>query len=44
MRIEKTVDCEKNEGTTMNFLLSHWRCIVPAVFIAVVLLIQNKNK
>jgi hypothetical protein len=28
----------------MDFLLSHWHCIVPAILIAVVLLVQNKGK
>jgi hypothetical protein len=28
----------------MELLLSHWHCIVPALMIAVVLLVRNRNK
>jgi hypothetical protein len=27
----------------MDFILSHWHCIVPAIVIAVVLLLQNRS-
>ena len=28
----------------MGFVLSHWHCIVPVIAIAVVLLLQNRNR
>ena len=28
----------------MDFLLSHWHCVVPAVLIAAVLFIQSRKK
>jgi hypothetical protein len=28
----------------MDFVLSHWHCIVPAILIAVVLLMKNRGK
>ena len=28
----------------MDFLLSHWHCIVPVIAIAAVLLLQNRKK
>jgi hypothetical protein len=28
----------------MDFVLSHWHCIVPVIVIALVLLLQNRGK
>jgi hypothetical protein len=28
----------------MDFLLSHWHCIVPVIVIAIVLLLQRRGK
>jgi hypothetical protein len=34
----------RKERRTMDFLLSHWHCIVPVLAIAVVLLLQNRGR